>query len=210
MGDVLPTPVSALSQPMPGVEFHANAIEAMRHSGLITEIASWLTCLFCALLAVLPLLWLPKLAPLKSLSATVLYYFVVTLIAVAMPQLLNIWMPLTGALVAILLAYPIWSWRKLDSAQIFLDIELQNQREDLSKMGINPAALSLDTDQDPLQSRISKVKLTAKHLRDLHQDRTDTLSFISHDIRAPLASAIMLLNDEKPNIVNINYALLKC
>ena len=210
MGDVLPTPVSALSQPMPGVEFHANAIEAMRHSGLITEIASWLTCLFCALLAVLPLLWLPKLAPLKSLSATVLYYFVVTLIAVAMPQLLNIWMPLTGALVAILLAYPIWSWRKLDSAQIFLDIELQNQREDLSKMGINPAALSLDTDQDPLQSRISKVKLTAKHLRDLHQDRTDTLSFISHDIRAPLTSAIMLLNDEKPNIVNINYALLKC
>ena len=151
MGDVLSTPVSALSQPTPGVEFHANAIEAIRQSGLIVKIVSWLTCLFCALLEVLPLLWLPKLAPLKSLSATILYYFVVTLIAVAIPRLLNIWMPPTGALVAVLLAYPIWSWRKLDSAQIFLDIELKNEREDLSKMGINPAALSLDTDQDPLQ-----------------------------------------------------------
>lgn len=114
-----------------------------------------------------------------------------------MPQLLNIWMPSTGALVAILLANPIWSWRKLDSAQVFLDIELQNQREDLSKMGINPSALLLDTHEDPLQSRISKVKLTAKHLRDLHQDRIDTLSFIYHDICASSASAIMLLNDGK-------------
>ena len=197
MGDMLLTPVSALTQPMSGVEFHANAIEAMRHSGPITEMALWLTCLFCALSAVLPLLWLPKLKPLISLCATILYYFIVTLIAVAMPQLLNIWMPPTGALVAILLAYPIWSWRKLDSAKVFLDIELQSQREDLSKMGINPSALSLDTHEDPLQLRISKVKLTAKHLRDLHQDRTDTLSFLSHDIRAPLASAIMLLNDGK-------------
>ena len=195
MGDILPTPVSALTQPMPGVEFHANAIETIRQSGLIAEMPLWLSCIVCALLALMPLLWLPKFTPLKSLFAIIVYYFVVTLVAIATPHFFNVWLPPTGALVAILLAYPIWSWRKLDSAQAFLDVELQHQRDDLAKMGISAETLLLDDNEDPLQSRISKVKLTAKYLRNFHQDKTDTLSFISHDIRAPLATAIMLLND---------------
>ena len=207
LGDVLPTPVSANTQPMPGVEIHANAIETMRQSGLIAEFPLWLTCLFCAVLAVMPLLWLPKLTPLQSLFGIIIYYFIVTLVVVAMPQFFNIWMPPTGALVAILLAYPIWSWRKLDSTLAFLDRELENQQDDLTKMGIGTATSLLDANEDPLQSRISKVKLTSKHLRDLHQDRTDTLSFISHDIRAPLASAIMLLNDSDNELQQNKYRL---
>ena len=194
LGDVLPTPVSALSQPMPGVEFHANAIEAMRHSRLIVEAPLWLTCLFCAVLALIPLLWLPKLTPLRSLFVIILYFFVVIGVVVLMPHFFNIWIPPAGALVAILLTYPIWSWRKLDSAQVFLDIELQNLRDDLALLGVDQTYLMQDSDEDPLQSRISKVKLTARHLRDLHRDRSDTLAFISHDIRAPLGAAIMLLN----------------
>ncbi len=50
-----------------------------------------------------------------------------------------------------------------------------------------------------MQARISKVKLTAKHLRDLHRGRSDTLAFISHDIRAPLGAAMMLLSEFEDN-----------
>lgn len=199
MGDVLPTPVSALSQPMSGVEFNANVIEAMRHSGLVVDAPLYLICLFGALLAIVPLLWLPKLTPFKSLLAIILYAFVVISVTVSMPHFINVWMPPTGALSAILLAYPIWSWRKLDSVQVFFDSELQHLRYDLALNGLEQTTLIGNANEDPFQTRISKVKLMARNLRDLQRDRSDTLAFISHDIRAPLATAIMLLSESEHN-----------
>lgn len=200
MGDVLPTPVSAYSQPMPGVEFHANVIEAMRHSKLIVEMPLWFSCLFCAFLSIIPLLWLPRLSPFKSLLLITAYYFVVILIVIVLPRFLNIWIPPAGALCAILLAYPIWSWRKLESAHKYLDIELQNLRNDLALFGVyQEAEVSTKEAQDPLQARISKVRLTAEYLRGLHRTRYDTMAFISHDLRAPLATAMLLLKDIDKN-----------
>jgi signal transduction histidine kinase len=52
---------------------------------------------------------------------------------------------------------------------------------------------------DPLQARIEKVQLTTKHLRELHRSRNDTVAFISHDIRAPLGAAMMLLEQFDKN-----------
>lgn len=199
LGDVLPTPVSAYLQPMPGVEFHANAIEAMRNSGLIIDAPFWLTCILSMILAVIPLLFLPKLSPLKSLVAIIFYYFIVMASAVALPQLFNLWIPPAGVLIAILLAYPIWSWRKLESAQLYLETALQSLHADLALLGVNKDDLEYADDKDLMRSRISNVRLASKHLHDLHSERRDTLSFISHDLRAPLGAAIMLLNEKEAN-----------
>ncbi len=196
MGDVLPTPVSAQMQPMPGIEFHANAIAAMRDSALIINAPIWLTCLLSVMLALVPLLFLPKLSPLKSLLSIIIYYFMVMIIAIAMPSLFNIWIPPASALIAILLAYPIWSWRKLESAQVYLDNALKNLHDDLALLGVDKKELEYEDDKDSMCSRISNVRLASKHLRDLHGVRRDTLSFISHDLRAPLGAAIMLLNED--------------
>ena len=196
LGDVLPTPVSALSQPMPGVEFHANAIASMRSDDLIINAPLWLTCLFSVVLAVAPLLLLPKLSPLKSLLFIIVYYFVVMALAIAMPYFFNIWIPPAGALIAILLAYPIWSWRKLDSARVYLDSALQNIQSDLASLGVSTIDIQYTQDDDLMRSRISNVSLASKQLRDLHGERRDTLSFISHDLRAPIGAAIMLLNED--------------
>ena len=199
LGDALPTPVSAASQPMPRVEFHANAIAAMRDQQLISDAPLWFTCLFCALLALAPLLWLHKLSPIQSLLAIGLYILIVMLLAISLPYVFHIWVAPSGALVAILLAYPLWSWRRLDSAQMFLDKELQALRNELASLGMEQEDTPKNLDVDPMQSRILKVKLTAKHLRELHRGRSDTLAFISHDIRAPLGAAMMLLSEFEDN-----------
>jgi len=205
MGDVLPT--------MPGVEFHANVIASMRSSNLITDSPLWLTCFFSILLAALPLLFLPKLNPTKSLLAIICYYFVIMVTAIAMPHFFNIWIAPAGALVAILLAYPIWSWRKLDSAQVFLDGALQNLQSDLASLGVSTSDIKYTQDNDLIQSRISKVSLASKFLRDLQSERRDTLSFISHDLRAPIGASIMLLNEDSDNkhairiVKMLNHAL---
>ncbi len=199
LGDALPTPVSTISQPMPGVEFHANIIAAMQQDKLVVDAPLWITTLISILLATLPLLWLPKFTPLRSMLTIACYFAIVMTFVVILPHVLNVWVPPAGALVAILLAYPIWNWRKQDSAQGFLDVELQSLRDELASLGMEQEDTIVDLHEDPLQARLLKVKLTAKHLRELHRGRSDTLAFISHDIRAPLGAAMMLLDQFEVN-----------
>ncbi|HOY69408.1 MAG TPA: CHASE2 and HATPase_c domain-containing protein [Methylotenera sp.] len=196
LGDVLPTPVSALVEPMPGIEFHANAITSMREDALIKNAPLWLSSMLCVMFAIVPLFFLPKLSPLKSLILIGVYYIFVVYLAIVLPSAMNLWVPPAGAIVAILSAYPIWSWRKLESAQVYLDKAFLNLRTELAQMGLEKAYLGNDVTQDEMQSRIAKVELASQYLRESQQKRLDILSFISHDIRTPLAAAMMQLDED--------------
>jgi CHASE2 domain-containing sensor protein len=205
MGDVLATPVSGFSRPMSGVEFHANVIESMRQSQLVSIAPLWLTGLLCAFLSIIPTLWLPKVKPLHALLMILLYLTVLIIGSLALPQLLHVWVAPSSALLMVLLAYPLWSWRRLDSAQSFLDVELQHLKNDLIQFGLRPVNSEVLDPQankasylqrDIFQSRILEVQFAAQLLRDLQKNRNDTLAFISHDIRMPLATALMLLKEQ--------------
>lgn len=195
LGEAYVTPASVASLPMSGVEYNANVITAIRNGQLIDDTPRWLTCLLSVLLAILPLLWLHQLAPRKSMLLIALYIFVVTSLVIILMRLFQFWVPPAAALVTILLAYPVWRWRRLDSAQLFLDKELQHLRDELAALGMEQDDEIDMPGVDSMQARITRVKLTAKHLRDLHRSRSDTLAFISHDIRAPLGAAMMLLSE---------------
>ncbi len=195
MGDLLPTPVSGLAAPMPGVEFNANVIAAMRDGRLIHELPRAPTLLLTALLALMPLVWLARLDPLPGLLASLAWFGLVAVAAASLPVVARVWMPTAGALLAILLAYPVWSWRRLESAGRFLDHELKRLRQELGAA----ADRSLrETVPDPFQARIRQVQVAAHRLRHLQDERRETLAFISHDIRAPLAAALMQIDDLPP------------
>ena len=81
MNDLLSTPVSGLSQPMAGVEFHANVLQSMRKHTLITAVAPMASMLILLIAVLLPLLWLPKLSALKGLLCTLFYLVLVGLLA---------------------------------------------------------------------------------------------------------------------------------
>jgi len=191
MGDLLPTPVSGLRQPMSGVEIHANALESMRSNTLIGSVSLMVALTVATLLALMPLLWLPRLNPLGGLIASMVWFVCVAAAAITLPVLLNVWVPVAGALLAILLAYPVWSWRRLESAGRFLDHELKRLRQELGPAaGGQPKLQS----SDPFEMRIRQVQAAAHRLRHLQDEQRETLAFISHDIRAPLASAMMQLD----------------
>lgn len=191
MGDLLPTPVSGLRQPMPGVEVHANALESMRSGRLLSEVPAAMVWVMTALLVLVPLLWLPRLNPLAGLVASMVWFVAVAAAAMVLPVVMQKWMPVAGALLAILLAYPVWGWRRLESAGRFLDHELKRLRRELGPV----ADIKLKApSRDPFEARIQQVQAAAHRLRHLQDERSETLAFISHDIRAPLASAIMHLD----------------
>ncbi len=192
MGDLLPTPVSGQHQPMPGVEIHANALDAMRSGRLVREVPLAWVLAIAALLALVPLAWLPRTNPLGGLLATAAWFVAVMAVSALLPGLLHVWVPSAGGLLAILLAYPVWSWRRLESAGRFLDHELQRLRQQLgSEEGVPLHALP----HDPFEARIRQVRAASYRLRQLQEDRRETLAFLSHDIRAPIAAALMRLDD---------------
>lgn len=199
MGDVLATPMSGLSKSMSGVEFHANAIETIKNQQLVSIVPLWLSAIFCVALALIPLFWLPIFSPFKSLLTIALYFISVVLLTLLMPVWAKVWVPTSAALVSILLAYPVWSWRRLERAHAFLDNELRVLGEELEQFGVSVPTvktLSEHSPRDVMYGRIQQIKEMADLLRVFQKNREETLSFISHDIRAPIATALMLLESK--------------
>ena len=194
MNDLLSTPVSGLSQPMSGVEFHANVLQSIRMHTLITPVAPLASMLILLIAVLLPLLWLPKLSALKGLLCTLLYLILVGLLAAILPKMLALWLAPSAALLPILIAYPVWSWRKLDAAQKYLDYELDYLQQSL----INTPTTLQHSNYDKFDARIEQVREASQQLRYLQDDKKDMLAFISHDLRAPLARAMMLLEGDAP------------
>ncbi len=130
LGDLLPTPVSALKHPMAGVEINANIFDALRQ-GLIIEPLSLETKLFLsALIALLPVLLFPRLSPRAALLMSILLISATLALTSLLLTRQQIWFPPAAALLALIFAYPLWSWRRLEYANQFLSQELKRINEE--------------------------------------------------------------------------------
>lgn len=199
MADSLPTPVSGFRQPMPGVEFLANAMISIRSQTLITSVPWLLSTVLACTLALVPMLWLPYTRTRTGLLANIGFAGAVLAVAMVLPVWWYVWVPLSAGLMGLLCAYPIWSWRKLESASQFLDSELSRLQQELVSLGQTAFATDAQTPHtqaDPFQRRIDQVRADTAHLQHLDQTQRETLAFISHDIRVPLASAVAQIKSE--------------
>lgn len=191
LGDFLATPVTTQGVPMPGVEVLANTVLSLRNGTLIRPLPVAWAVMLTALLALVPLFWLPRLMPLGGLLASLIWALVLLSGAAALPLLMGWWWPPGGALSAALFAYPLWGWRRLEAARQYLDWELRQLRQ----AGRGPAEAELEAARKRLsfEGRILEVQVAQQRLRDLQTRRDDGLAFISHDLRAPLAGAVQQL-----------------
>ncbi len=214
MSDNLPTPVSGFKQPMPGVEFLANTLISMRSHTLIQRAPLWLSTTLACALALLPMAWLPYVRTRTGLGINLVYGVLVACAAMAWPLYFHIWLPMSAGLLGLLSAYPLWAWRKLESASQFLDVELQ--RLQLQLGALHPhhhqaTAHPLQGWDDLFQRRIEQVRAATTQLQRLDETQRETLAFVSHDIRVPLASvAIQIcqeLGEQHPAHLQLERAL---
>ncbi|WP_374681277.1 CHASE2 domain-containing protein [Accumulibacter sp.] len=197
LGDFLPTPVSALGEPMPGVEVQANVLLSLRDGRLISELATLPTLLLAALLACIPLLWLPRLMALSGLLVSSLWVLALGAACALLPVLWQVWFAPAGALFAGLFAFPLWSWRRLEAARAHLDQELRQLRALLPESPTT-AALPGEIRRLGFEQRIAWVQAAQRRMAALEAGRKEALGFISHDLRAPLAGAVARLESEAP------------
>jgi CHASE2 domain-containing sensor protein len=196
LGDALMTPVSSLGQPMSGVEVQANLVLSMRDGRMIGDLPLPAVLSLTVLLAMVPLLWLPRLMPLAGLLASVAWVLLFSVVCGVLPGLTQTWFAPSGALVAGVLAFPLWSWRRLEAVRRHFDEELRQLQAIFPDRRSGTASVS-EIGGLSFEQRIAWVHAAKKAMRDLETQRNEALTFISHDLRAPLASVVCQLENEK-------------
>jgi CHASE2 domain-containing sensor protein/two-component sensor histidine kinase len=194
LGDQYPTPMSELGTSMPGVEIHANVLDALRTGATIEWLKPGAVATATAIVLLALMVGLLFLSPRAGLLLSISIGMAMLVGAILLLQWGRLWLPPGGILLGTVLAYPFWSWRRLEAAQRYLDAELRELHED------EPATLESAPERgaDPLENRIAIVRAAAGRQRAVRKARDDTLRFVSHDIRAPLASIITLADGEGP------------
>ncbi|WP_227662990.1 CHASE2 domain-containing protein [Marinobacter daqiaonensis] len=129
-GDVLPTPFSGLAQPMPGVEFHANVLAAARDGELIRDISAGWSVGLALLTGLLIVLILPRLRPSRTFIFSGLLFLLILAGSLVSLLAFNLWLPVANALLVPVIAFPLWSARRLSLANRFL-----NQQIDVLERG---------------------------------------------------------------------------
>lgn len=175
MGDMVPTPTSGHARLMPGVEIHATLFQALRHGDRIAMLERNTLSALAVIIIVLLSLILLRSSPRVALLATFAFMLVVLTGAIALLALGSLWLPPAGAMLAGILVYPLWSWRRLESAQNYLDAELRALQEVGTHFAPVLPQQSPEQVPDRFRARISVVREAAQRQRALQRFVADTL-----------------------------------
>lgn len=108
---------------MPGVETQANLFDALCNGGLVRDLPPFWSGLLAGLALLLQFLVFRKMSPRTGLIATLVIAVAALALTVVLVPLTGLWLAPGVALLAVLIGYPLWSWRRLTSVSAYLDEE---------------------------------------------------------------------------------------
>ncbi len=172
VGDWVTSPSSTSgidAGPMSGVEFNANLLSALLTNSLIYLPSIWWPIVLACLISSACSLLLPRLRPKQMLGATVLLTAIPVCTTLVCLHLFNAYLPLVSASIAVLVIYPLWSWRRHEIAWSFIEEEL-NRIEDENRQWQALASWHQKTpDPGTVADQLSfmlSTPITAAHLTD--------------------------------------------
>jgi len=166
LGDTLATPVNGRHQAMPGIEVLANTLYTLRSGDTIdalseAQVAALSAVLLVALLAAFRLAG-PRLA-LPLAIASVPLALAASLLALRVGW----WCSPAPYTLAALLAYPLWSWRRLERAVAGLDREI-------ARLATDP--LIAAEAGDAIEARLGSLQRAGAMVRQARQFYADSLA----------------------------------
>jgi len=190
LGDRYSVPAYA-GRILTGVEMQAHLTSAMLNDNLI-ERSMGSTALAIQILAIVILFasfW--RLSPRAALAVALA--LITSLFTVAFLSLIlsNLWLPVGGALLAIVISYPIWGWRRLASVSRFLESEAANLRE-LANLPRSQSAEGFDVvaQQVAILKRLTKgVSGNLKLIQDVINASPDAMLVTDGDGATTLGNA---------------------
>ena len=174
MSDAYPTPVSAAAGVMPGVEIHAQILSALLDGKSISTTAAWQTALLSALPVLIAMIGYILLPPRQGLLLAALL-LVVVLLGSFSALTAGFWIAPSAAVIALLLSYPLWSWRRLEAAITYLDQEFSRLDQEPHLLPEITMGQKTDRFGEALERRINAMTHAVRRVRDLRQFVSDSL-----------------------------------
>jgi len=202
LGDNLVTPLAGSSGTMPGVEFVANVLDGLRSGLAPRPVSSWVQLALPIVLLAALMVVLLITTPQAALWATVLACVGAALAAVLALKLWGLWWPPAAAVLAMALAYPLWSWRRLEASLSAMTRETSRiaAMAQHGPASTHTSATALDAGSffDPVETRIAAITRAVDQIAnalatdgntpEAHQHREDMMRHLAHDLRSPLVS----------------------
>ncbi|KFB67284.1 EAL domain-containing protein [Candidatus Accumulibacter vicinus] len=142
MADALPTPVSAYSRLMPGVEYNANVLDALRQGLTIQPLPDHWTLLLTGVLVFFPML-LHSTCPARwTLPVAVLSLLLTLISSFALLYARQLWFPPGATLLVQGLGCPLWSWQRL--RLLIRSLFEQEKRAQVALHSIGDAVITTD------------------------------------------------------------------
>lgn len=172
-GDEHATPVSAQGRPMAGVELIANAFDTLRSDITLRTAPPLLQILLSALVIYAAMAALRRSSPRRGLALAFGAGLLLLLLTLGLFRWGQVWFPPSATLLALALAYPLWSWRRLEATQRYLDTELALLAAEPGLFGLSGLQ---EVVSDPLLWRMAAVKLAAQRMRDARRFVQDVVN----------------------------------
>ncbi len=197
--DEYPTPVSGQASAMPGIEIHANILQGLaegfdiRRASPVSTGAITIALLLGVMLAYL---WL---SPRQSLLLTAAFVGLAVVGSALAFKFTHLWISPVVAVFALLLAYPLWSWRKLEATQRFFDDELLRlEHEPIvvpqeSAQRISPQATGRLFVPGVIERRIAALQAATQRMRNLNRFVSDSLESVPEGVLVTDSTGRVLL-----------------
>jgi CHASE2 domain-containing sensor protein/signal transduction histidine kinase len=198
MMDAYPTPVSGYARSMPGVELSANVLAGLRGAGFISFVPQALQVAIPALLVLVLMSAYLRLSARRGLMLTVLAIAGVFAVTLLLVYFGGWWFAPSAAMFGLLACYPLWSWRRLEAAQRYMDEELAAaaREPELLPYAAPMARRRKGALSDELEARIDEVRRASARVRDMRRFVGDTLDglpeaavVVDTELRITLANA---------------------
>lgn len=171
MGDSYPVPY-ADGGVLSGSEIMANMLSGLRQDSFIYPL-NYYTNLALSLLPIWLLMLIFILTPPRTALIASLAFIASLLLGSAAAMGMQLWFPPGAALLGILIIYPLWGWRRLQSVSNFMDGELkQLQSED----AVTPFTKERSRANDMVGRQTAALSGAIDQIRDLQKFVGDVLS----------------------------------
>lgn len=194
LGDTLATPVNAWHQAMPGVEVLANTLYTLRSGDALREADERWVAAGSALALLLLLASFGRFGPRVALPLALLcppLMVAASLLAIGA----GLWVgPVPLALTAAL-AYPLWSWRRLERAVVSLDQEIATLDDELQDAPGEARAAGPTRGGDAIDLRMQTLQRAGRLMREARRFLKDAVAALptavlvaDHQLRVTMAN----------------------